>query len=151
MSAENQTKLVADTGGVATGGGQAGKKNVMVVEDSMPLRRMLCKIIGTQGFVTVEAQDGKEALAKLEELSTNHFSLIITDLMMPVMDGATFIQQAKKKYESNLPPVIICSSRSDRTAIEVVKRLCVDGYILKPFKTETIINKLQDIFPEIKA
>jgi CheY-like chemotaxis protein len=120
-------------------------KPVLVIEDSMPLRRMMVKILSTQKLSGVEAENGQKAMEKLLEFGPSHFGMIVCDLMMPVMDGANFIANARKQYAEELPPVVVCSSRSDREAIAVVAKLGVAGYVLKPFKTETVINKLREV------
>lgn len=117
-------------------------RQAVVVEDSTPLRRMLCKILSTIKVKTLEAEDGKIAMAHLEKHSPKQFDIIICDLMMPVMDGAAFIAAAKSTYKE-MPPIVICSSRSDREAIQMVRKLGVAGYILKPFKTETVLDKVR--------
>jgi len=121
----------------------------LVVEDSMPLRRMLVKILSTLGLEAHEAGDGQAALTALEEKGPGRYSIILCDLMMPIMDGASFVQNAKTKYSSALPPILICSSRSDREAVQVVMKLQVAGYILKPFKTDTVVNKIRELLPDL--
>ncbi len=126
-----------------------GRPRIMVIEDSAPLRRMLVKILERIGAVCVEAGDGKEALELLRQQGPQSLALILADLMMPVMDGATFITMAKKEFDLSLPPILICSSRSDREAIQTVMRLGVTGYILKPFKANTVIDKMREMLPEL--
>ncbi len=123
-------------------------RKVLVVEDSKPLRRMLVKILETQGFVATEAEHGKNALAVIKEQGPEAFDLLLVDLMMPVMDGAQFMSEARTTFGDKLPPVLVCSSRSDREAIQLVMKLGVSGYVLKPFKTETVIAKVKEIFAE---
>jgi DNA-binding response OmpR family regulator len=125
------------------------KRYVLVVEDSMPLRRMLGKILSTMNIETTEAANGQEALDKIREVGVSTFDLIILDLMMPVMDGAKFLAEAKNLYPDEMPAVLICSSRSDRETIGLVMRFGIEGYILKPFKTDTVMNKIREIFPEL--
>ena len=117
----------------------------------MPVRRMLCKILGTQGMQCFEAADGKQALSLLGQMKPDSFALILCDLMMPVMDGASFVAEARKLYDKAMPPVLVCSSRSDREAVQVVIKLGVAGYVLKPFKTDTVINKLREILPDLAS
>lgn len=124
-------------------------RQVLIVEDSVPLRRMLVKIIETNKCIGWEADNGKVALEILRRQGVDFFSLLVCDLMMPIMDGASFIAAAKKEFGEALPPILICSSRSDREAVHIVRKLGINGYILKPFKTATVVDKLVEIFPEI--
>ncbi len=142
-------KITATTDGVgAHEQEEVPWRYALVVEDSFPLRRMLCKILSTLRFQTLEANNGKEALGQLESAGPDSIDVILLDLMMPVMDGASFLAKARETYGDRLPQVLICSSRSDREAIQAVMGLDVAGYVLKPFKTETVINKLRQIFPD---
>ncbi|MBN2711549.1 MAG: response regulator [Planctomycetes bacterium] len=144
-------EATADTSTAAKGAASqnAGWRHALVIEDSMPLRRMFSKILSTQKISGIEAANGKEALDLLAEHTPEKFSVIVCDLMMPVLDGPSFIAAARKVYPDSLPPIIVCSSRSDREAIQVVMKLSVSGYILKPFKTETVISKLRELFPDL--
>jgi len=117
---------------------------VLVVEDSLPLRRMLCKILESQQLQCFEAADGEAAMALIKQYAPNFFALILTDLMMPKMDGVEFIANLRKKYGAELPPIMICSSRSDRETVQTVAKLGATGYILKPFKTEMVIQRVRD-------
>ena len=116
---------------------------VLVVEDSMPTRRMMVKIFKQQGVSAVEATDGQAALDMLNGKGPDAFSLILCDLLMPVMDGPHFIVEARKLHADKLPPILICSSRTDRETLDLVMKLGVAGYILKPFKTEMFIAKVR--------
>ncbi len=126
------------------------ERRVLVVEDSKPLRRMLVKIMETQKFTVEEAENGKVALATLKLRGPDFFNLLVVDLMMPVMDGAHFISEARSAFGDKMPPVLICSSRSDRETITLVMKLGVSGYVLKPFKTETVINKVQEVLAAVE-
>ena len=118
---------------------------VLVVEDSLPLRRMLCKILESQHLQCFEVADGEAAMALIKQYTPNFFALILTDLMMPKMDGVEFIATLRKKYGAELPPIMICSSRSDRETVQTVAKLGATGYILKPFKTEMVIQRVRDV------
>lgn len=123
-------------------------KQAMVIEDSMPLRRMLSKILSTIKIKVLEAENGKIAMDHLAKHPPERFDIIICDLMMPVMDGAAFITAAKSTYADKMPPIVICSSRSDKEAIQMVRKLGVASYILKPFKTDTVLNKVREILEQ---
>lgn len=146
-SEEDKATNMNDAAAGATEGTSGNKpkldfKQAMVIDDSKPMRRMLCKILSTIKFKVLEAENGKMAMEHLEKHSPKQFGIIICDLMMPVMDGAAFIAAAKSTYDE-MPPIVICSSRSDREAIQMVRKLGVAGYILKPFKTETVLDKVR--------
>lgn len=120
----------------------------LIVEDSMPVRRLVVKILKHEGIHGIEACHGAEGLGILKKEGIEAFSLILTDLMMPVMDGLRFITEVRKEFPSKIPPVIAFSSRSDRQAIQAVGKLGVDGYILKPFTTDAILTKIRELLPK---
>lgn len=146
MPEEAVLKVSADVNGTQAAPVEptAPAKKVLVVEDSMPLRRMLLKIMQNQHFNAFEAENGAVALKCLQDNGSTYYDLIICDLMMPVKDGAQFISEAREGFEGKLPPILICSSRSDRETIQMVMKLGVAGYVLKPFKTETVIAKVRE-------
>ncbi len=64
---------------------------ILVVEDAPSVRRMVCAMLSQTGYNTVEAGDGAEALRMLEQ--TEDVRLVLTDVIMPVMDGAELARQ----------------------------------------------------------
>lgn len=118
---------------------------ILLVDDCFPLRRVLARIVAEMGRTAVEADNGAEALALLEQRGAEHFALIVADLMLPEMGGAEFLTRARQTYGDRLPKLVVCSSRSDREAIRSVAKLGVDGYILKPFDVEAMAAKLGEL------
>jgi len=141
---EAPKKKVTASGKGVQAGRQGGKiRRVLVVEDSPPLRRMIEKLLHADGFEVQVAENGEVAHKKLNDSETA-FDLMLLDIMMPGMDGIQLMAQLKKEEFDRIPPVVICSSRSDRETIQLVGRLGAVGYILKPFKTETVLGKVHD-------
>ena len=82
---------------------------VLVADDSIDARRLIRRILQSQGDFTIfEAEDGKQALSKIEQEKPD---LIILDLMMPVMDGFTVIDIIKRSPETANIPVIVASAK----------------------------------------
>nr|WP_244288213.1 response regulator [Leptospira congkakensis] len=114
------------------------KEPILIIEDkkeNQVLLEAICKRIGME---TEIAEDGKVAL---EMASSRSYSLYLVDLMMPVMDGKTFIQERK-----NLEPsaVFIVQTAIDQTEeiIEIMK-LGVYDYLLKPLHVEIVCDRLE--------
>lgn len=120
------------------------KARVLVVEDSPPLRRMLEKILSSDGFIVDTAENGKIAIEMLEKRPFE-YSLMMLDIMMPVLDGIKTMATIKKNDIRGVPPVVICSCRSDKETVLLANKLGVAGYILKPFKTEAIVAKVRGL------
>ncbi|MHC4884577.1 MAG: response regulator [Planctomycetota bacterium] len=121
----------------------------LIVEDSKIIRRMLTMQIGTLGFEVLEAIHGQQALERLERIELERCKVIFLDIMMPEMDGLAFLQTARKTYGENLPPVIICTTKNDPKTVKAFAAAGAKGYILKPFKTEILQQKLRklDLLP----
>lgn len=126
-------------------------RRVLLVEDSMPQRRLLKKLLESEGFVVSEAADGKEGEHCLQETGVEGLSLIVCDLIMPKVGGIEFLTAAREKYGGALPPILVCSALSDRETMVALKKIPVSGYILKPYKTTTVIEKLRQLLPEASA
>jgi CheY-like chemotaxis protein len=88
-----------------------------------------------RGYSITEAENGKEALEILTE--NNNFDLIITDYMMPVMDGEEFVKKLKQKQ--NKTPIIVLTARTDSHGKLSMLRLGIDGYLHKPFMEEELL------------
>jgi two-component system chemotaxis response regulator CheY len=113
----------------------------LVVDDSKTIRIMLKKFLQGQGFTTLyEAGDGKEALAKLEEVGPVELALV--DWNMPVMDGLEFVTALRngKKYEKMR--VMLVTTESEASMISRALDAGANAYIKKPFTPEGLREKL---------
>ena len=80
-------------------------KRILVVEDNELNRAMLCEILA-DGYGVLEAGNGREALEILKQ-NRDAISLILLDVMMPVMDGYAFLDRLREDEELSLIPVIV--------------------------------------------
>jgi two-component system, chemotaxis family, chemotaxis protein CheY len=105
---------------------------VLVVEDSTTMRQLICLALKKiQGIVLVEAKDGKDALAKLGEITPD---LLLTDLNMPEMDGFTLIAELRTKPEFAKLPVLVLTTAGAVEDQARAKSLNVTGYVTKPIR-----------------
>jgi len=105
-------------------------QRVLLCDDEMMNRKLASKILVKEGYEVVEAENGEEALALLDNQS---FDLILMDLMMPVMDGFEATKKIKENENTATIPLIIISALSDKEAIHKGLSLGADDYLLKPF------------------
>ncbi|MBI2503030.1 MAG: response regulator [Candidatus Latescibacteria bacterium] len=110
---------------------------VMVVDDEPELLKALCKILREQGYETVGFAAGREALEALEQ---QDFDLLLTDLMMPGMDGIALLRAALE-IDRHLVGVIMTGQGTIQTAVEAMKLGAFD-YVLKPFKMRELLPVL---------
>ncbi|HEX2909720.1 MAG TPA: response regulator [Chloroflexia bacterium] len=114
------------------------KQPVLVVDDDLALRTMLETVLLDEGYTVVLARNGREALEKLDEIQP---SLILLDLMMPVMDGWQFLEKLKTQDKlQNLSVLLLSASRDIKNA---AKQYPVVGFLPKPFELERLLDYLQ--------
>jgi len=104
------------------------RERILVVDDSEGTRSLCSKILEKEGYVTDTAADGAEAL---EKIKSEPYDLILTDLMMPHMDGLELLEHAQKEHPG-VPVIIITAYASVATAVEAMKKGAYD-YVPKPF------------------
>ena len=110
---------------------------ILIVDDEIAQMTALCNTLQDHGYVTVGCSAGSKALLELEK---TEFDLLLTDLMMPEMDGITLLQAALKR-KSDLVGIIMTGEGTIATAVEAMKSGALD-YILKPFKLSAILPVL---------
>lgn len=116
----------------------AEKPLVLIVEDNHGLRSFI-RLILEPSFDIIEAENGKEALAILKSKSGARTQMIITDLMMPIMDGFQLIDQIKAHDTLKQLPLIVLTARATLEDRLHALRIGVDDYIIKPFDEEELL------------
>jgi len=116
------------------------KKRILVVDDSPVVRAMMEDFLDDLNYEVSTAADGLEACRKVGE---NTYSLIITDLNMPGMDGIMFAQQAKQMPNCRFVPIVMLSSETDGTRITEAKKLGISTFLPKPVRENQLKSILQ--------
>ncbi|HSY43979.1 MAG TPA: response regulator [Candidatus Acidoferrum sp.] len=111
---------------------------ILIVDDETAQMKALCNTLQDHNYKTVGFSSAKAALAELEK---TEFDLLLSDLMMPEMNGIELLQAAKKK-SPNLVCIIMTGEGTIATAVEAMKSGALD-YILKPFKLSAILPVLE--------
>ena len=119
-------------------------RTVLVVDDSMSMRRMVVFTLKQGGFETVEAEHGKEAL---EKLSSTAVDLVITDLNMPVMDGITFIKKARLMPSMKNKPILMLTTEGLVSKKEEGKAAGATGWLVKPFEPTKLLQTIGKVLP----
>jgi PAS domain S-box-containing protein len=110
---------------------------VLVVDDEVQLMDALVEALITQGYTAIGFPTGEAAL---EALQTQEFDLLLTDLMMPGMDGIALLKAAEA-IDQNLVGIIMTGQGTVPTAVEAMKTGAFD-YVLKPFRLDVILPVL---------
>ncbi len=113
------------------------KVKILIVDDEAAQMKALCDTLLAYGY---ETTGFVSAQAALKAMDTTTFDLLLTDLMMPEMDGITLLQSAKGK-DPNLVGIIMTGEGTITTAVEAMKSGALD-YILKPFKLKAMLPVL---------
>lgn len=113
---------------------------VLVVDDSMFQRKSICQSLADAGFQTVEAENGRDGLHKIASMAPD---VILTDLLMPEMDGLQFI--AAIKEQGVAIPVFVLTADIQ----ESKRRQCLDmgvaGFLSKPLKKMELVTAFHGI------
>jgi signal transduction histidine kinase/ligand-binding sensor domain-containing protein/DNA-binding response OmpR family regulator len=119
----------------------AGRMNLLVVEDNSDMRAFITSILSPK-YGVVAAGNGQEAL---EALSGNPIDFVITDLMMPVMDGLELSRRIKENFAvSHIPVLILTAKTAPESRIEAF-RAGADEYLVKPFNEELLLARIENI------
>ncbi|MGD0397535.1 MAG: response regulator [Syntrophobacteraceae bacterium] len=133
------------SGGCARG---AMSYNVLIVDDSSSMRKIIWKILQLLGFELgecLEASNGQEALDILEG---KWIDLILADVNMPVMDGVGFIRSLRERDICRDTPVAFITSEANEDRLHQLMDLGASGYIRKPFRPEEMKAFLRRIMGE---
>lgn len=122
-------------------------ETIIVAEDSAPNRKILAHLLKKMGYDVIACEDGAEAWAVLTTGSHRNIVAVLTDVMMPKMDGMTLVKNIRESETLKLMPLVLITAVSDqRLAVEAAK-LNVNGYILKPVTFSRVEQKMKELFP----
>jgi signal transduction histidine kinase len=107
---------------------------LLIVDDESAQMRALCDTLSVEGYVTRGFSSARDALMAIRP---GQFDLLLTDLMMPEMDGITLINAARK-IDETLGAIVMTGHGTIDTAVQAMQRGALD-YILKPFKLNVIL------------
>lgn len=105
------------------------KKHILIVEDSQDLQMLLSQLLETENYVLSQAYDGKQALSMLHTMEDLP-SLILLDVMMPVMGGIEFLQERLSDPKIASIPVIVMTADSNSKSKAAL--LCANEFVQKP-------------------
>lgn len=118
---------------------------ILVCEDEKDLNRFVCLSLRNAGYEVSSAFDGQEGLNKLE---TESFDLLLTDIMMPKMDGYELCENARSM--SAELPIIFMTAKDDKISKLTGYSLGVDDYVVKPFDIDILLMKISAILRRSK-
>lgn len=111
---------------------------ILIAEDDRELRRLFAHVLIKNGYTVKEVADGKEGLDAVE---TDYYDLIISDIMMPVMDGYEFIRQLREA--GNTTPVLMITAKDAFEDMRLGFLSGTDDYMIKPINVNEMVLRVQ--------
>lgn len=111
--------------------------NIIVIEDDEKLNYIVCSFLNNKGYRAVSCKNGSEAFDRILEEPVN---LIISDIMMPEMDGFEFAAEIRKQDKSI--PILFMTARDDMSAKQKGYSLGIDDYMVKPIEMDELLLRV---------
>jgi len=123
-------------------------KNILIIDDSINVRRFLALTLEKSGYQVEQAKDGQEALEKLQSNQMSRIAAIICDIEMPRLDGFGFLAQSQAEDKFKHIPVLMLTSRNSNKHRQLAMNLGATGYFSKPFKESELLGTLAQLTSE---
>jgi len=140
-AAQDDAEPVVEHGDNGAGAADGAGLTVLVVEDNADMRSYIRSIL-SEHYAVAEAADGREAM---RILLSRPVDFIISDLMMPVMDGNELSRRVKENFAISHIPILILTAKMTREARLESYRIGVDEYLLKPFDETLLLARIRNI------
>lgn len=111
---------------------------ILLVDDDTELTSLLSDILDMEGFEVVEANNGEQGLAKVDD----SIDLILLDVMMPVMNGTEMLRRLREKHET---PVLMLTAKGEEIDRVLGLELGADDYMPKPFSDRELLARIRAI------
>ncbi|BAU64294.1 CheA signal transduction histidine kinase [Stanieria sp. NIES-3757] len=121
----------------------AQKKTIMVVDDSINVRRFLAMTLEKANYRVEQAKDGQDALEKLK--AGVRVDGVISDIEMPRLDGFGFLSRIKSEANHKHIPIIMLTSRSGDKHRKLAMSLGAKSYFSKPFKEQELLKTIEEV------
>ena len=138
-----EERVIGDRPGIAAqGAAKSTRPLVLIVDDSLTVRKITSRMLQREGFDVLTAKDGIDAL---EVLTENLPDVILLDIEMPRMDGFEFTKTMKGDPAHAHTPIIMITSRTAEKHRRRAAELGVDLYLGKPYQEEELLRNLRDM------
>ena len=115
---------------------------IIVIEDDPDINKLVTYNLRKEGFIVEQAFDGDEAV---ERLKSEHFSIVILDIMLPGINGFDICKEIKEGDNSSKSFIIVISARSSNQDKLYAHILGADCYLSKPFRVGTLIEVVKEV------
>ena len=117
-------------------------KTILIVDDSKAIRQSISFVLEQNEYQVIEAEDGLDALEKLEGESAD---LIITDINMPNMNGIELIGEVRAQDGYKFVPILVLTTESQTSVMDQGKAAGATGWIVKPFSTDKLLAAVRKV------
>jgi twitching motility two-component system response regulator PilH len=121
---------------------------ILIVDDSQTVREMVSEQLRRAGFSVVEAVDGEEAIAKIQESLPD---LVVTDIVMPKKNGYELCRWLKSEQQTRNIPVVMCTSKGEEFDLYWGMKQGADAYITKPYHPPDLLAAVKKLLKEAKG
>jgi chemosensory pili system protein ChpA (sensor histidine kinase/response regulator) len=119
---------------------ESGGALVMVVDDSLTVRRVTQRLLERNGYRTVLAKDGVDAMRELQDVTPD---IMLVDIEMPRMDGYDFTRNVRSNNATRQIPIIMITSRTAEKHRRVAFELGVNEYLGKPYREDELLSLIR--------
>ena len=117
---------------------------LMVVDDSVSVRRVMTNLLKNSGWQVLEAKDGIDALEKLQQAERQP-NLFLLDIEMPRMDGYELLTALRSQAEHRQSPIVMVTSRAGDKHRQKATRLGATDYVIKPYQDDELLSLLRNL------
>ena len=115
---------------------------ILVVDDSALVRKVVNTFLEGEGYELVMASDSAKVIDLIEEINPD---LVISDIMMPNMDGYTFLRHIRKTKSRESLPMIMMSTKKREAMEDLFTTYGISGYLEKPFEKDALVTLIQEV------
>jgi chemosensory pili system protein ChpA (sensor histidine kinase/response regulator) len=130
---------------VAVPRASTAERRVLLVDDSVSVRRFVRQMLERAGLEVVTAADGEEALERLRDIRVD---AVVTDLEMPKVNGYELIRDLRRRPATRTVPIVVLTTRAGDKHLDVARRLGVTHYVTKPVEEQSFVRLVEAVTSE---
>ncbi len=119
-------------------------RKILIADDSGSIRQMLAFVLTQAGFEVESAQDGQDALLKIQKFMPD---LVITDLNMPNINGIELVKKVRALANFRFIPILILTTEGQEELKQAGKAAGATGWLVKPFQPEKLLAVVKKVLP----
>ena len=122
-------------------------KKILIVEDEHDILQLVKLYLEKEGFRTVSAMTGTEALRHVKQEKPD---LVVLDLMLPEIDGLEVCKRLRSAPATAMLPIIMLTAKAEESDTIIGLELGADDYVIKPFSPKTLVARIKALFRRLE-